>query len=219
MLPTKATEIVSALGLIPHPEGGFFLETYRSGVEPMSTRGVTQTDNVDPCHHVTRSSEPSTQRHALTSIYWVPTTSSPILMLAKNQSAHVHYFQGGKPFEYITYDPATSILQRQVLGPDLAAGHKLQVIVEGNVLKCGRVLRDYQGIPQDYTIIGEAVAPGFDVADFHFIEKKEVEKIANSEARMTLLPFLRKEDRDASDFDSFYTTDEVQVRRIEERSA
>lgn len=38
-LPTKVTDLISALNLIPHPEGGFFIETYRSGSIPMSTQG------------------------------------------------------------------------------------------------------------------------------------------------------------------------------------
>lgn len=28
-LPSEAAKVVSLLGLIPHPEGGFFLETWR----------------------------------------------------------------------------------------------------------------------------------------------------------------------------------------------
>jgi predicted cupin superfamily sugar epimerase len=36
-LPKKVKDIVGPLNLIPHPEGGFFVETYRSGSEPMST--------------------------------------------------------------------------------------------------------------------------------------------------------------------------------------
>ena len=37
-------ELVAALGLVPHPEGGFFLETWRSGCAPMSTMGQTDCD-------------------------------------------------------------------------------------------------------------------------------------------------------------------------------
>ena len=32
-LPTRAEDIVKLLDLVPHPEGGFFRETYRTGIE------------------------------------------------------------------------------------------------------------------------------------------------------------------------------------------
>ena len=35
---------ISQLGMIPHPEGGFFVETYRSGSVPMTSRGLTDKD-------------------------------------------------------------------------------------------------------------------------------------------------------------------------------
>lgn len=35
------SELRTQLGLIPHPEGGCFLETFRSGSTPMSSRGQT----------------------------------------------------------------------------------------------------------------------------------------------------------------------------------
>ena len=35
---------IDRLGLVPHPEGGFFVETYRTGAAPMSSRGKTATD-------------------------------------------------------------------------------------------------------------------------------------------------------------------------------
>ena len=36
-LPKKVQDLMGPLNLIPHPEGGFFAETFRSGSEPMST--------------------------------------------------------------------------------------------------------------------------------------------------------------------------------------
>ena len=42
-LPNNVSELVEQLHLIPHPEGGFFRETYRSGSVPMTSRGLTDT--------------------------------------------------------------------------------------------------------------------------------------------------------------------------------
>jgi hypothetical protein len=35
---TTKEQFISQLGLIPHPEGGFFCETYRSGSTPMASK-------------------------------------------------------------------------------------------------------------------------------------------------------------------------------------
>jgi len=40
-LPKKTSDLIPKLGLIPHPEGGFFVETHRSGSMPMSSKGQT----------------------------------------------------------------------------------------------------------------------------------------------------------------------------------
>ena len=90
-----AAGMVKALGLVPHPEGGFFLETWRTGAAPMTTMGQTALDA--PCGLVVTDDRPDmrpdkdTRRNALTSIFWMPTRASPKLMLARNTSDHVHY--------------------------------------------------------------------------------------------------------------------------------
>jgi len=212
MLPNKASEIVDALGLIPHPEGGFFLETYRSGTQPMTTRGKTDTEA--PFGLVTSN---SVVRHALTSIYWVPTLASPIMPLVCNKSAHVHYYHGGKPFEYTTYNPVTKELTKEILGPDLVAGHKLQVVVEGGLFKCGRLLVQ-ESYPQEYCLMGEAVGPGFDVDDFTFVESDKLEGV--SEDIMKVIgPYVKKEGQVGTEhFQSFYNDDELRILRTQQRS-
>lgn len=47
-LPSKVSDLVDALGLIPHPEGGYFLEMHRSGSVPMSSRGQTNLNPASP---------------------------------------------------------------------------------------------------------------------------------------------------------------------------
>lgn len=42
-LPNDVNYLIKQLQLIPHPEGGFFRETYRSGSVPMTSRGLTDT--------------------------------------------------------------------------------------------------------------------------------------------------------------------------------
>ena len=148
------------------------LETWRSGSEPMSTMGQTGLDCQSPQTNLVVAQgrdqnrpDSDPRRNCLTSIYWVPTTSSSTLLLASNLSDHVHYYQGGKPFQYILFDPENQILEKVILGPELHKGHLLQVPVKGGMWKCGHMLHDNEeeeqnNYKEDYTIIGEAVAPG-----------------------------------------------------------
>jgi uncharacterized protein len=205
-LPDTAAELVELLGLIPHPEGGYFLETFRSGSVPMTSRGQTDlaVSNTDCLVTVTGRNEArpdhSPLRNALTSIYWLPTADSPTQPLIANLSDHVHYYQGGQPFQYHLYDPRTAILRTVILGPDICHGHVLQLPVVAGEWKCGRLLLPSTttstssasaiAVP-DYCIVSEAVGPGFDFYDFHFVSQNELEASqASAEVMALLQPFL-----------------------------
>lgn len=139
----------------------------------MSTMGQTGLDCINPATNLVTAHgraqyrpDGDERRNCLTSIYWVPTTKSPTLLLATNLSDHIHYYQGGKPFQYILYDPEKDDIEKVILGPELHNGHKLQVPVKGGIWKCGYMLMEHdkesnqKNDDADYTIIGEAVAPG-----------------------------------------------------------
>jgi predicted cupin superfamily sugar epimerase len=83
LLPIKTCEIIELLGAIPHPEGGFFIETHRSGCIPMSTRGQTgyDTDTKLIDTHDRPNKHRSSMRNALTAIFWIPTIKCPTLLL------------------------------------------------------------------------------------------------------------------------------------------
>ena len=105
MATMNSEDLVSSLDLIPHPEGGYFLETYSV---PMTSRG--QTDFHVPTHlqnvHATcqinsqgiensnknsyesltlahgrdnRRPDSDIRRNCLTSIIWMPTAKQPHL--------------------------------------------------------------------------------------------------------------------------------------------
>lgn len=67
------------------------------------------------------------RRNCLTSMYWIPTKTSPNLKLAVNKSDHVHFYQGGKPVEFVLVDPNTDQIRMQIVGPDILHGHVLQL--------------------------------------------------------------------------------------------
>jgi len=284
-LPRKTSDLIPKLGLIPHPEGGFFVETHRSGSIPMSSKGQTNLAVPDPSNGdlvvesnvVPVDSEDATipitsttqekcrttlrrgsnrpdgdeRRNALTSIYWVPTIQSPMLMLATNCSDHVHYYQGGLSFVYYLLDAtvAEPCLERVVLGPNLERGEKLQVCVRGGTWKCGEVLlpgsaggvggdddgNDDGQQGYEYTIIGEAVAPGFDFHDFTWITEQKIQEVVCSslpspaaaavDIRKTLLKYvfgaaakIEVEGNTVNEASEFYEEGKVQEDRTKERS-
>ncbi len=171
----------------------------------MHSRGQTDISGVTrPRHDLVmtyRNNRPNDdgRRHGLTSIFWVPTLQSPKLLLAVNDSDHVHYYQGGLAMEYFLYEPSlitltgdqgdssvpSSSLTRVVLGPNLYEGQQLQVAVAGGTWKCGRILQqDKSSVEEEqnleneveYSIIGEAVGPGFDFHDFNWITLEQIEE-------------------------------------------
>lgn len=229
-LPRKVAQLINVLGLILHPEGGFFIETYRSGSVPMTTHG--QTDfKASPPNLVTmpdrkdRRPDKDPRRNCLTSIFWAPTLKSPKLPLLVNMSDHVHYYQGGLSFEYVIYDPETETLERVVMGNDILAGEKLQVPVKGGVWKAGQLLVNNEGEEKepyyDYCLLAEAVAPGFDFYDFSWVNMEMLSSIQNSEHVDILRPFLY-DDVDTAVVDhamaatEFYEGGEKQKQLMEE---
>lgn len=184
--------VIEALGLIPHPEGGYFRETYRSGAEPMRSRGAT--DLAGTLMHTART---PAERNVMTSIYWMLDRQSPVGYWCNNASDHVHYFHAGEALTYHVLSPEGR-LTRHVLGQRLDQGQVPQLVVPGGWWKAVHL---EQG---EYGLIGEAVAPGFDFRDFRWGSHEELTRGFPSvfEAHPELLRFLKPEA--GRDFDAYY---------------
>ena len=81
-------------------------------------------------------------------------------------SDHIHYYHAGEGITYFVVHP-DGTFERQRCGPDVANGDVLQFEVKGGCLKACSI-----GDAQ-FTLIGEAVAPGFDFRDFRYNRKNE----------------------------------------------
>lgn len=136
------SELLDYLQLDGHIEGGFFRRTY-------------QADNT------ARIETPAGERYSMTSIFYLLSVESPIGHFHLNKSDIVHYFHLGDPIEYILIYPDGK-LETHIMGKRLHLGDKLQMTVPGNVWKASRIL---DGGTQGYSLISEAVSPGFDYAD------------------------------------------------------
>jgi predicted cupin superfamily sugar epimerase len=195
-----ARAFIEALGLIPHPEGGYFREVYRSGAEPMRSRGAT--DPAGALMHTSREPRESPERNVLTSIYYLLDEASPIGWFCHNESAHVHYYHAGSGLTYSIIGPDGSLVRRR-LGPDVAAGDVLQLVVEGGSWKACELDRG------GFCLLGEAVAPGFDFRDFRFGTQRELtQKFPRVFGENPDLVRLFKPAPDR-DFDRYYAPDKA----------
>lgn len=140
----NSQQIIQTLGLEPHIEGGYFRRTFQSS-------------------HQTQGSH----RPVMTAIYYLLTEDSPIGHLHRNRSDILHFHQAGAALTYYLVSPS-GVLSRRVLGPDLAQGQQLQLLVPGGWWK-GTVLESGA-----WGLLSEAVAPGFDYADMTLASKETV---------------------------------------------
>ncbi|HKC05470.1 MAG TPA: cupin domain-containing protein [Methylomirabilota bacterium] len=135
------------LHLVPHPvEGGYFAETYRCpDLIPAAAL---------PAHY-------GTPRAASTAIYYLltPDTFSAMHRLASDEIFH---FYLGDPVEMLHLHP-DGTHQVLVVGPDLEAGQRPQVVVPRHIWQGARLL---PGGRHRYALLGTTVAPGFDYTDY-----------------------------------------------------
>jgi predicted cupin superfamily sugar epimerase len=139
----SANEIKTLLKLEPHPvEGGYFRRTYTASL------------NID----VERDSGPAA-RPMGTAIYYLlePGTFSEMHVLSSDELFH---FYLGDPVEMLQLWP-DGRSEVVVLGPDLAAGQHVQLLVPAGVWQGTRLLDEGK-----VALLGCSVVPGFDFADY-----------------------------------------------------
>lgn len=150
-LPPQARAIVERLGLAPHPEGGFFREVYRAGLEidhPALPAGAAR-------------------RAAATHIYFLLPADDFSAFHRVIPSDEVWHLYAGSPLE-LHLIHADGGYERRVLTTDLAAGEPMAVVEAG----CWQAARVAPG--GAWSLGGCTVAPGFDFADFEMPAAAEI---------------------------------------------
>ncbi len=99
------------------------------------------------------------------------TTDSPIGHTHKNCSDIIRYYHLGLPFRYLLLFPDGHI-EETILGPDILAGHKLQLLTPGDTWVCTEILTGQGGGAEEFGIVSEAVTPGFEYSDMVMATKK-----------------------------------------------
>jgi predicted cupin superfamily sugar epimerase len=139
----RARELIETLGLLPHPERGFYAETYRAAQRVDTPRG---------------------ERAASTAIYFLVTAEQPITFLHRLASDEVFHLYEGGPLEVLRLLPdGTSNVV--TLGLDLARGQRPLL-----VLSQGTWFGTELAAGASHCLIGCSVAPGFDFADFELAD-------------------------------------------------
>jgi predicted cupin superfamily sugar epimerase len=139
----RKQEVISSLQLEPHIEGGYFRRTYCSA------------------QRIDTDARP---RALMTSIFYLLTDDAPCGRLHRNRSDILHFWHAGGAMRYWLIDPEGT-LHNVDLGPDLAAGEQLQLLVPGGWWKASELLRG------EFGLLSEAVSPGFDFADMTLADR------------------------------------------------
>ena len=159
-------KLMKELKMEPLLEGGYFSLTYRSS-------------NNTIIHPESSNSHPL-ERPTMTSIYCMLTKDAPIHYFHKNCSDIMHYFHMGLPIKYSIITPEGRA-SNVILGPDILAGQKLQMLVPGGCWKAAELLYEESDSCPGYGLFSEAVTPGFDQSDMSIATRKDFEKCLSQE--------------------------------------
>ncbi len=142
MVPMTAAQIIQALDLKPHPEGGHFRETFRDGTS-VGRRAVS------------------------TAIYFLLARGERSHWHRIDVTEVWHYYAGA-PLTLEIADTDADIGNRQIrrlrLGADIGVGERPQAVVPPHTWQAAESLGDW-------TLVGCTVAPGFEFTGFELAPK------------------------------------------------
>ena len=144
---------IEVLELEPHPEGGWYRETYRSDLR------------IGSCCLPDLPAEG--RRSASTAIYFL-LRGDEFSSLHRLRSDEVwHHYRGGTLVVHVLHPDGSYVPIR--LGPDLSGGERPQAVVPAGCW-FGATLGD----PNGFALAGCTVAPGFDFRDFQIGKRDEL---------------------------------------------
>ncbi|MES2946149.1 MAG: cupin domain-containing protein, partial [Pseudomonadota bacterium] len=145
----RARQLITQLGLQPHPEGGWYREIFRSAqlLQPADGRG---------------------SRSAITSIYFL-LESGQHSRWHRVLSDEVWIYLEGLPLDLWSWDAASGSASLSVLGPvgtpavqDETAPQSPHHVIEAGLWQAAT---PKTGQPDGFTLVSCMVAPGFDFLD------------------------------------------------------
>lgn len=146
---------IEKLKLQPHPEGGYFRETYRSG-EIIIKNALPERFNGD--------------RVLSTCIYFLLDNEKYSAFHAIQQDEIWHFYEGSALTIHI-FNPNGAYTSAK-LGRDIEAGESFQAVV-----RAGSWFAAAVNDTQAFSLVGCSVAPGFDFADFKMADRRHLIKL------------------------------------------
>ena len=141
---------IKNLNLLPHPEGGFYRETFRS-------KGVISQDALPEGF--------LGERNFSTSIYFL-LPGNTFSAVHRIHSDETWYYHGGDSLELWMLCDGGS-LSKVMIGPELEKGEVMQYTVPADCWFASKSIN-----PEGYTLVGCQVAPGFDFQDFVLADRE-----------------------------------------------
>lgn len=135
----RARLLIEELGMRPHPEGGYYVEIYRSAM-------------------AVRAGHPARVRSALTAIYSLFPAGSQSRWHRVSADELWSHLQGD-PLELVTWNPQSGALASHRLGAVNGKGARPLQVVAAGIWQAARPLGEY-------ALVSCAVGPGFEFADF-----------------------------------------------------
>lgn len=137
-------KIVAELNMLPHPEGGYYSEVYRSALEI-----------------------PGKERQLMTSIYFL-LTSDNVSNFHRIKSDELWFHHAGSPITVHVLNEKKGHIEINV-GSDILNGDHPQALV-----KAGEIFGSSVDINDSYALVSCVVAPGFDFQDFELFKRAEL---------------------------------------------
>jgi predicted cupin superfamily sugar epimerase len=159
----SAEEVIARLQLLPHPEGGFYAETFRAEALPFELPGRGA-------------------RSASTAIYFLLRAQDFSALHVVSSDEVWHHYLGDALELYCFGDDGAHRAVK--LGSGLGQGELPQHVVKRGELQAARVSAG----PHGFALCGCTVAPGFDFADFRMPSRAELlEKLPQHHELVTAL--------------------------------
>lgn len=148
----NATYFINQLQLQPHPEGGYFKETYRSD---------------ESIAHDALPKRFTGERSFSTAIYYLLQNGDRSVFHRIKSDECWHFYEGGTLLIHVIENDGNYYCIK--LGKDLAAGETFQHVVPANTWFASEPAPDSM-----FSLAGCTVAPGFDFTDLEIADKESL---------------------------------------------
>jgi predicted cupin superfamily sugar epimerase len=145
----RIQQLQAQLQLQPHPEGGYFAETYRSTVE------------IDT---------PFGKRSSATAIYFLLTAGNFSAFHRIKSDEGWHHYEGDVVHIHVIH--TNGVYECIKLGKNTTAGEVQQAMVPANAWFASECIGEH-----GYALVGCTVSPGFDFQDFELADRLALQEL------------------------------------------